>query len=226
MTPQQQILDHITNTIGADPTQWDQLTTYGWLGEIEAAFLDSVLLVQAQYGNSQSTGVRLRVRHWRDERVKLGGANVVLDNLSELAKFDAQPAALASILDNHQTLSGKDGQRPLKALAVAQAARLFVNNGISHASQVTGNPRGKTLWCSIDGLGPATWHYVLMLLGKPDVKADTMITRFVENALGYAPPNAAVRTLVVSAATALGVSPTDLDYAVWSWQRRQRRTRS
>ena len=222
VTPEQQILGHITKTIGGNPANWDQLTTYGWQGELEAAFLDSVLSVQAQYGNSELTGVRLRVRHWRDKRAQLGGVDVVLDDLSELAIFDTQPGTLAKILDNHQTLSGRSRQRPLKALAVAQAARLFANTGILHSAQITGNLAEKKLWCSVSGLGPTTWHYVLMLIGKPDVKADTMITRFVSNALGHTPQNAAVRTLIIGAATSIGVSATNLDYAIWSWQRRQR----
>jgi hypothetical protein len=223
VTQQQKLLDHIKATIGDDPGHWDRVESYGWPGEIEAAFIDSVLSVQAQYGNSEDRGVRLRVRHWRQRGGS--GAAIVLDDLMELAKYDTDAEALADILDCQQTLSGKGRGRPRKALALAQAARLFVDNGISHASQISPTDDQKRQWRSVDGLGPATWHYVLMLLGKPDVKADTMITRFVERALGYRLPNELVRASVIDSASALGVSSTDLDFAIWSWQRRQQRTR-
>lgn len=221
-TDPQKISKHIASTIGNETKLWEKPSD-GWAGEIEAAFLDSVLSVQANYGNSADTGVRLRIRYWREERGKLHGDHVALDDLSELARFDNEAQRLAAILKNRQTLSGKSRRRPLKSLAVAQAARLFTEHGIIHASQIENCAEQKRLWRSVDGLGPATWHYVLMLLGKPDVKADTMITRFVKNTVGRRSGNEEVRLLIVDAAKAYDVSATELDYAIWSWQRKQPR---
>jgi len=122
---------HISTTIGVDPARWESPGN-GWAGEAEAAFLDAVLSVQAVYGNSPTTGVRLIVMHWRTIRGRGSPAGVVLDDLSELAKWDSlvQAQQLAEEIDNRKTLNGVGRTRPLKALAVAQAARVFVNNGI------------------------------------------------------------------------------------------------
>lgn len=210
---------HIADTIGDDPTAWD-MPGDGWAGEIEAAFLDAVLSVQAVYGNSPDTGVRLRVKKWRSYR-----QGSQLDDLHELAAWASASKAkqLAVIIDNRQTLSGRGKGRPLKTLAVAQAAAAFVAQGISSAQQIKGSPRERGIWRSVDGLGPVTWHYVLMLLGKPDVKADTMISRYVKNALGRSLNSESTRKLVVAAAEDYSVEATDLDYAIWSWQRQLKR---
>jgi hypothetical protein len=70
-----------------------------------------------------------------------------------------------------------------------------------------------------------TWHYVQMLAGIPGVKPDRMICRFVADALGL--PRRSVTTgfaleILMAAATEMGMSPTDLDHAVWQWQRGRR----
>ena len=70
-----------------------------------------------------------------------------------------------------------------------------------------------------------TWHYMQMLAGIPGVKPDRMIVRFVADALGL--PRRGVTPgfaweILTAAARGMGMSPTDLDHAVWQWQRKRR----
>lgn len=67
-----------------------------------------------------------------------------------------------------------------------------------------------------------TWHYVQMLAGIPGVKPDRMICRFVADSLkvprrSVTPPFAL--DILTATANQMGVSPTDLNHAVWQFQR-------
>lgn len=185
----------------------------GWTGEIEAAVLDSVFSVRARYGREHN-GVRGVVARWRGDRQ----AN--LNDLAELAKFAGKSEPLAAILQNRQRLSGG----LTKAEGAALAARALVDTGIRQAEDVTGAESERRAWRSVRGLSDVTWSYVLMLLGTPGVKADVMVRRFVGQAIGRAPSAGETRDLVVAAAAQQDVSATALDHAIWSWQRRQRRS--
>lgn len=54
-----------------------------------------------------------------------------LDDLRELANWVSESKAkeIAAIIDNRQTLSGRAMGRPLKTLAVAQAAEMMTSVG-------------------------------------------------------------------------------------------------
>lgn len=47
------------------------------------------------------------------------------------------------------------------------------------------------------------------------MKADTWIVRFTTTALGRPVTSIQAEQLITGAATELGVSPTDLDHAIW-----------
>jgi hypothetical protein len=214
---------HIARTIGTDTSKWTPWGD-GWDGEAEAAFVDAILSGQARYGNSPKTGVRQKVGNWRRFRQQGLTLPVVLDDLRQLADWTSQARAwrLADkILDNRQTLRGRGANRPLKALGISQAARAFVHLGITSAAQISDSQVQKDAWCSVEGVGRETWHYMLMLLGKPDVKVDTMISRFMENAFGSPVGSKQARKLVKDAAKTYGVTATELDHAIWAWQRKR-----
>lgn len=59
-----------------------------------------------------------------------------------------------------------------------------------------------------------------MLLGRPDVEADTWITRFVHEATGEHYPSDKVRDLVTAAFQELAVTTVALDHAIWDYMRR------
>jgi hypothetical protein len=80
---------------------------------------------------------------------------------------------------------------------------------------------------SIHGIGEATYRYFLMLVGDDQmVKPDTMILRFINNALGRVVNAAEAVSLVQGCSHELlsqypNLNPRLLDYLIWSWQRDQ-----
>ena len=121
--------------------------------------------------------------------------------------------ALADAIGNQQKLAGGTP----KALAIVQAAQNLVAAGVRHAADLMRPTEDhKNAYTSVYGLGTVTWSYFLMLLGIPDVKADTWIMRFVAGALGRPTSATESRGLLHRAASELRVSPTALDHAIWS----------
>lgn len=179
----------------------------GWPDQIEAALIDAVLSIRAQYGQEHN-GVRGAVRQWRDHR-----GTQRPDDLTVLAATD--PVVLAGIVGK-QKLSGGAS----KAEAIVEAARNLSNLGVRHAADVDPDSTGhKLAYTDVTGLGEFTWDYFLMLLGKPGVKADRWIVRFVSRALGRTTSSDDTRDLVKAAAVELGVDATALDHAIWSHHR-------
>ncbi|MBB5788950.1 hypothetical protein [Jiangella mangrovi] len=179
----------------------------GWPGQIEAAHIDAVRSIRAQYGQEHN-GVRGAVGKWRAHR----GTDRP-DDLSVLAATD--PAVLAGIVGKQQLSGGVS-----KAEAMIEAARNLSGLGVRHAADVDPASMGQKLaYTDVTGLGDVTWEYFLMLLGKPGVKADVWINRFVGRALGRTPSPAESRDLVKAAAVELMVDATALDYAIWSHER-------
>lgn len=88
----------------------------------------------------------------------------------------------------------------------------------------------KDAYTGVNGLGWVTFEYFLMLLGIPGVKADTMIRRFVADALGVDTgqiPAGKARDLVVAAHGQVaphlpgGPDLTQFDHGLWLYQRRR-----
>ncbi|MCM3897847.1 hypothetical protein ND991_21840 [Gordonia sputi] len=192
----------ITEKLGPLPSR-----PLGWPDEIEAALLDAVFSIQARYGN-ETSGVRAVVKRWRTRL----GAPEAADDLDVLAA--TTPEDLAKTVQNASQTSGR-----LKAAIVIDAAKALSNAGLKHASDFDGSSEQKRAYLSVKGCGPVTWSYFGMLLGKPDVKADTWIVRFVSKALDrqVSPPEA--HDLVVQAAAERGVDATQLDHAIWRYAR-------
>lgn len=125
---------------------------------------------------------------------------------------------------------------PLKAEAIRQAALVLSDAGITDAAKlrvVAETPEiadVKAQWLCVPGQRYGiSWRYVLMLAGVPGVKPDRMIVRFVADALDFPPRRVTTdfaAEAVTAAAKSLAMSPTDLDHAIWDWQRQQRRRRS
>lgn len=191
----------------------DQWPTWpgGWKGDIEAAVLDAIFSIRARYGG-ENTGVRGVVKRWRGSR---GGGR---DDLKALEAFDERENDLLQILQNRQKL----GSGQTKASAAVAAAKALLKAGVRSSSDVKGTDEERRAWCSVTGLGEVTWSYAQMLLGVPGVKADVMVMRFVGSTLGREVPAAEARDLVLAAARRMDVDATDLDHAIWSWQRKRR----
>jgi len=195
------LLDKIDRDVNPEALTWPG----GWPGQIEAALLDAVYSVRARYGGPD-TGVRRVVKRWIMHRD--GSA----DDLTVLAH--QEPADLARIVSNSAKAS-----RRLKAAIVVDAAEALAGAGLHHADDFTGSDSQRRAYLSVTGCGPVTWAYLGMLLGKPGVKTDTWIVRFVSAAVeGQVTPKQAEH-LVIGAANKLGVTATQLDHAIWQTAR-------
>lgn len=193
----------VLETIGENPGEWPG----GYPDEIEAALIDAVFSVRARYGNREKkTGVFGAAWRWREHR---GWA---ANDLNVLAQAD--PEQLADIT-NHARLSGR-----LKAEVVVDAAEALRDAGITTADDFRDNQHAaQRAYLSVKGCGRVTWAYLRMLVGLPDVKADTRLRAFVVSAVSSALNEHQVSDLVKAVADAMGVDQRRLDHAIWSYQR-------
>ena len=177
----------------------------GWNSDIELALLDAVLSIRARYETKNGKGVLPKVKAYRTYR---GGS---ADNLHQLAGMDE--AELLAIVGHQRT-----GRRT-KAGAAIEAASNLVEIGVQHAADFQAvDLEQRQAYIRVTGLGPVTYSYLCILLGHPDVKADTWVNRFVHRVTGDAAltPQQIRELVTVAASTLTGdISPTLLDHAIW-----------
>ena len=184
----------------------------GWPGNVELSLIDAVLSIRARYGVSADTGVRGAIKRYKTE-----SGRTKWDDLGALAKVDA--AWLEGVLENRQ----KTGGAP-KAEAIISAAGRLAQVGLVTSKDVDRNSaEQRKAYCGTRGLGPVTWQYFLILVGHDGVKPDTLVTRFVETAIGRKPDARAVTGLVTDAAKRLGVPAAALDHSIWRHMSNTRR---
>lgn len=206
-TDVQRLIEHIDATLSPERPAWPG----GYPDQIELALIDAVLSIRAQYGSATS-GVRRCVRAYAASR-----QSSTPDDLSVLADLDVE--RLRDLLDTRQVTAGTP-----KHLAISQAAERLVKVGVVHASDLRpDSAEQQRAYCSVRGLGPVTWEYLLMLSHHPGVKADRWIRRFVSAALDRTVHADEAGPLVKVAAVQLGLTATQLDYAIWHHQSRGRR---
>lgn len=176
----------------------------GWRGNVELALIDAVLSIRARYGVSAETGVRGAIKRYKAE-----SGRTSWDDLDTLSKVDA--GWLERVLANRQRTGGVS-----KAQAIVSAADRLARVSVISADDVDRNSaEQKKAYCGTRGLGPVTWQYFLMLVGHDDVKPDTLVARFVAEAIGRKPDAKAVTRLVTAAAKELGVPAAALDHSIW-----------
>lgn len=203
-----EVLDqYIESTVGTEIAQWPG----GWPGQIEAALIDAIYSIRARYGGPK-TGVRAVVNNWRERDGHTGRA----DDLEALAGMS--PEEFVKIVKNSSQASGR-----LKGEIVIDAARALSKAGLRHSGDLTDAPEQKRAYLSVKGCGPVTWYYFRMLLGRPDIKPDTWILRFVKEALGRTVSPEEARTLLTAVAAERGVSASELDNVVWNFARGTKR---
>lgn len=184
----------------------------GWPGNVELALIDTVLSIRARYGVTADTGVRGAIK-----RYKSATERTEWDDLSVLAAAD--PGSLAEVLANRQ----KTGRVSKTEAIVAVAGRL-ADAGVVHAADVDRTlAEQRQAYCGTKGLGPVTWEYFLMLIGHDGVKADTLVTRFVTEAIGRKLDSETVVRLVTKTAAAMDMRAADLDHSIWRHMSNARR---
>lgn len=185
----------------------------GWPGNVELSLIDAVLSIRARYGVSADTGVRGAIKRYKSE-----SGRTSWDDLAALAKVDV--AWLERVLENRQ----KTGGVP-KAQAIVSAAQRLAQVGVVSSKDVDRNSsEQRKAYCGTRGLGPVTWQYFLILVGHDGVKPDTLLTRFVEDAIGRKPEAHTVTRMVTEAAKRLGVPAAALDHSIWRYMSNPRRS--
>jgi hypothetical protein len=215
--PIEMLLEHIK--VLGDPAGWPAATTYG---SLVLAVIDSLWSIGVRY-----TGVRNVIARYRAFRSR-DGANADQDTPADLADVIDRaggPEAFAEIVANRQRTSSRGGI--LKAEAVSFATDVLIDAGImtpAHLASATPEQlmEIRECWTAIRGQGSGlSWDYFLMLTGRPGVKADRMVRRFVADALRCGEQDisqADGHKLVTEAAGLLGLSVSQLDFAIWLHQ--------
>lgn len=195
----------------------EQLTAYqdGWSGQLPMALLDAVYSIQARYSTPNGKGLLPRLRKFKELHP------AAATDLRELA--DLSEEQVAAVV-GRGVISGRT-----KASAVLEAARnlLALQPAVHDADSYDhANPEHRRAYLKVHGLAEVTHNYFGMLLGYPDVKADTWIIRAVQrvaNEAGLAitvDAKLARAVLVrVHESARLGESVTHLDHAVWLSER-------
>lgn len=185
----------------------------GWVDEISTALIDAVFSIQAQYRSTDpDKGVLNRLQMFR--RTESEARN----DLSVLSSVGSE--RIREIMGDSKTA------RRLKADAVVEAANNFVAEGVVLAEDfLNAEPeRMKRVYTQVHGLGWVTFEYFSMLLGVPGVKTDTMILRFVNNALKQAGLPAVdeygARDLIIESRNELELGETlsHFEHAIWLYE--------
>ncbi|MDD7812448.1 hypothetical protein PP713_07725 [Mycobacterium sp. CSUR Q5927] len=197
----------------------------GYRDGLALCIVDSVQSTGVTYSSVERIVDRYRA-YRRDQ-----GGDPNSDGVPELlATFEelGGPDSWAEQIGNRNRTSTRNGV--LKAEAIRAAAQTLAADGIETTADLrdaAGDEdrlvRVGAAWRAVAGQRSGiTWHYVQMLAGIPGVKPDRMICRFVADSLTV--PRKSITTefagaIVTAAAEALELSLTDLDHAIWQWQR-------
>ena len=198
----------------------------GYPDGLALCVIDSVQSTGVTYSSVENVVARYRA-YRRDQ-----GSDPNRDGVRELlATFDELdgPAGWAATIGNNNRTSTR-GPGVLKSEAIRDAARVLDTAGITDTRDFRKAAEDEAQlaqvaagWRAVVGQRSGiTWHYVQMLAGIPGVKPDRMICRFVADSLkvprrSVTPPFAL--DILTATANQMGVSPTDLDHAVWQFQR-------
>jgi hypothetical protein len=211
-------------TLLPSPDRWEAPTGYDSVG---LALIDAVWSIGVRYQSVEKV-----IARYRAERLA-GGSDPEADRPEDVRRFIEAcggAEAFAQRMGNRQRTSTTNGI--LKAEAVLHEARILEDEGVERPPDLAGATLERLdhlqrRWSTVAGQASGlSWRAFAMLVGLPEVKPDRMIRRFAAAALGR-PRETAVsvaeaRDLVLAAATSLGVSPRELDYAIWAYQSRLR----
>jgi hypothetical protein len=214
----------VVTRVGRDlgpPAKWVKWGG-GWPDDIEAAILDAVFSAQAVYETKNGKGILFNVRNWTARRTR---SQFTLPALATEIS-GASPRVWAKQFGNEQHSPHRrsiDPGGPSKAAAVLEVAEKLASLGIVTAGDITDNNVAavKAEMRKVRGVGYATTNYFLMLLGRPGVKPDTMVLRFLDRTLGRDTSVKEADAIVTAAATQIGVQAHELDHAIWAYQRQQ-----
>ncbi|TDT79344.1 hypothetical protein DFO47_105140 [Arthrobacter sp. AG258] len=210
MTAAASDLDRLLLAIAKIPTPWKEWPG-GYPTRLDLALIDAVMSIRFRYGRERSdgswTGVRGAVLRYQKYSEHVAHD----EKMRYLASQD--PVALEKVLNRQKVHAGKT-----KTSAIVEAAHRFVDIGVTEPEDLRpDNAEHRRQYIGVSGLGPITWEYLTMLLHSDGVKADTWITRFVQQALQRSVSTEEAGALVKVAAQELEVTEKSLDHAIWSY---------
>lgn len=198
----------------------------GYRDGLALCIVDSVQSTGVTYSSVERVVDRYRAyrRRGRSGDPNSDGVPELLATFEELGG----PDGWASQIGNRNRTSTRNGV--LKAEAIRDAAQTLAAEGIKTTAALrdaAGDEdrlaRVGAAWRAVTGqISGITWHYAQMLAGIQGVKPDRMICRFVADSLRLPRKDVATEfagVIVTAAATEMGMLPTDLDHAIWQWQR-------
>jgi hypothetical protein len=213
------VLERIDATITQDPQRW-KAWPGGWPDEAGSALVDAVFSARATYRTRNNRGVFSQVEAWRQTSLLARTSLAALE--AEIASSGAHAWAIAFGNEQHspgRPVDAPDG--PWKAAAILEAARGLRGLGVDRADDIDDSNAHevKSVLRSVRGIGFATTNYFLMLLGRPGVKPDRMVHRFLHEATGTRWNDADAAGIVEAVAARMtGVAPHELDHAIWSYE--------
>ncbi|KSU75394.1 hypothetical protein GA0061083_2842 [Pseudarthrobacter enclensis] len=187
----------------------------GWPDEIGTSLIDAVYSIRSVYKTQDSSkGVLGRLRVFRENHPE------AVNDLHALTQLDEKK--LRDIMGNGKTA----GHYKSECVLTAANNFLKLDAPVIAAGQLDSlDPQHKRAYTTVRGLGGVTYEYFTMLLGKPGIKADTMIRGFVDAALAQQrmkPVSAQEARDIVAAVHAsdpLGVKLHEFDHGIWLYQR-------
>jgi len=200
-------VDELVRVLRAEFSEWK--SPGGWPNEADSALIDTVFSTRARY---EDVVVPL-VNRWRNS-----SRNPKSGRLSAILSVDSE--AFRELIGNKQRMPGRGILTP-KWQGVRIVAESLISQGWDSAEEIrlaaTNQPEDfRQEFVKTPGVGRAQYAYFLMLLGMPGVKADTLVTAWVERALGGVRlSQEEVEAIVTAAALELNRSPTDVDHAIW-----------
>lgn len=220
----EQEVNRVNDVMGA-PATWARHRNYGYPDSLALCIIDSIQSLGVRYGSVERVvGRYIEDREAAEESQRADGVDELLATMSD--ERGGSTRWSQEIGNRHRTSTGKSGM--LKAEAIRRAALALKGVGVSSTSDLraldeAGLRVAKEAWLAVPGQRSGiSWRYMLMLGGFQGVKPDRMILRSV--AAATETPWKQITTaqaaeIVTAAALILNENPTDLDHAIWDWQR-------
>jgi hypothetical protein len=197
-------------------TSWAKTPT-GYPDSLALCVIDSIWSMGVNYGGVEN--VLSRYIAYRREQ----GADPYFDGHDELlAVFEELGLeGFTGTIGNHQRTSTRSGIP--KTQAVRDAIHALGMSGVKTASMLREPPKlddVERAWCAVRGQRSGiSWHYLRILSGSQDIKADRMIRRFLKRCLGYLPGPQEATSVLNAVAPLLDCDLRTLDHAIWVAER-------
>lgn len=217
----EKLTNRIKHELGHDSTRW--IPVGDGYSSVALAILNSIYSTGKHF-----SGVLKVIDRYADLREKEGhdAWSDTSANLIEVIERWGGPEGFA-VKTKNQWKTSSASQAPLKAYAAYEAAKVLQKHDINNRDDaraqfadrdVRENADVSQEWKAITSQRSGlTWHYFLMLMGIPGVKADRMIRRFVTESLGrdQSVSVSEASTLVEAVADELDISYSQLDHTIW-----------